>query len=295
MTRVVGQARFSELNARITARANAIKPLIVTHRGTGLGSIVENTTAAVVAAARQGADIVEIDIVRSSDGAYFIFHEGYEPMHFGFDQRLSELDAAQIRELRYRWVSFGDRSPKRVTELPDLFRDAPDVLFNVDHSSRYWPDLFEALDLHADPSRLLLKCPPEPARLEALAAHPVAYPVVPRVTDPSHVEQVLAYPDLNVVGFELIAEPGNPAFLDQGYLAELQSRNLLVFVNALSLLTEFGGYDDEVSVLGDPDEGWGKLMDFGVDIIQTDWPDLLHKYRAKRSLEGPERSVALGV
>lgn len=280
MARLVGRAEFSKLNARITASANAVTPLIVAHRGTGLGSIPENTTAAVVAAARQGADIVEIDVVRSTDGTYFVFHELYEPMHFGFERRLGELDAAQIRKLRYRSL-LGNR-PKGVTELAELLGNCPDVLLNLDHSWRYWPDLFEVLDAHADPTRILLKCPPAPEPLKALAGHHLAYPVIPRVTDPADVNNVLGYSELNVVGFELIAVPGNPAFLSRDYIAGLQAQELLVFVNALSLVTEFGGYDDEVSVLGDPDEGWGRLMDFGADIIQTDWPDLLHRYRATR-------------
>ena len=32
-----------------------------------------------------------------------------------------------------------------------------------------------------------------------------------------------------------------------------------------------GGHDDDASVLGHPEQGWGWLMDRGFDIIQTDW------------------------
>lgn len=32
-----------------------------------------------------------------------------------------------------------------------------------------------------------------------------------------------------------------------------------------------GGHDDNMSMLGDPDNGWGWLVDQGYDILQTDW------------------------
>ena len=46
--------------------------------------------------------------------------------------------------------------------------------------------------------------------------------------------------------------------------------------------TLYGGLNDDVSIIERPDKGWGKLMDKGIEIIQTDWPALLYDYRAKR-------------
>ena len=43
-----------------------------------------------------------------------------------------------------------------------------------------------------------------------------------------------------------------------------------------------GGHDDDTSVLGHPEQGWGWLMDRGFDIIQTDWARELSLYRASR-------------
>jgi hypothetical protein len=280
--RTIGLPRFASVNSLIAARATAVTPLIVAHRGTGLGSIPENTTGAVTVAVRQGADIVEVDTVRSTDGDFFVFHDGYEGMHFGISKPLTELSTEQIRQLRYRWVAVGSGQPS-VTPLAELLAEKSDVMLNVDRSWRYWPDIFTVLDAHTDPSRILLKCPPEDPYLRHLADHDVPYPLIPRVTEPQQVDEVLKYHDVNVVGFELIAPTADSPFLDAGYIAELHSMNLLVFVNALSFgpeLVQFGGYDDEISVLGDPADGWGRLIALGVDIIQTDWPDLLRGYRS---------------
>lgn len=282
--RTIGRPEHAAINARLASRAEAVSPLIVAHRGTGLGSIPENTSGAAIAAVRQGADIVEIDTIRSTDGEYFVFHDGYERMHFDLRRSILELDAAELRELRYHWFSLGV-GRRALTPLADLLRDCHDIVFNVDRSWRYWPDVFRVLDENADPGCIALKCPPEAQYLDALAAHDVPYPLIPRVTDAGQVSAVLDRDDLNVVGLELIAPDERSPFCDPAYLAELRSRGLLVFVNALSFgpeLVQFAGWDDETSVLGDPDAGWGRLIALGADIVQTDWPDLLRDYRDGR-------------
>jgi len=38
------------------------------------------------------------------------------------------------------------------------------------------------------------------------------------------------------------------------------------------------GHNDDISAAGKPDEGWGWLIDRGVDMIQTDWPGMLRQY-----------------
>jgi glycerophosphoryl diester phosphodiesterase len=74
-----GQPRFVEQNAQLNAAFEHARPLVAVHRGTGLGTIAENTQPAVEAALRQGAEMVEIDIVESTDGEFFLFHDGYDP------------------------------------------------------------------------------------------------------------------------------------------------------------------------------------------------------------------------
>lgn len=287
-----GPRPFAATNAALAERLRLRRPLMAVHRGTGLGSIPENTTGAVIAAQREGADIVEIDIVRSLDGEYFVFHEGYERAHFGTSTRLGERTAAEIRNLRYTWFSLPtgipelDRGRVPVTSLVELLDADPTGMLNIDHSWRYWPELFEVFDAHAHPGRILLKCPPEHEHLGALAAHAVPYPLFVRVTELEQIERSLRYDDLNIVGFELIAPTDSAPLASRAVVDDLHERGYLVFVNALSLgpaLTQFAGWDDETSVLGDPDEGWGRLIEHGADIVQTDWPGLFRDYRDGRA------------
>ena len=42
------------------------------------------------------------------------------------------------------------------------------------------------------------------------------------------------------------------------------------------------GHDDDCSIKEGFDRGWGVLIDKGIDVIQTDWPELLSRYRDSR-------------
>jgi len=37
--------------------------------------------------------------------------------------------------------------------------------------------------------------------------------------------------------------------------------------------------DDSKAILGDPEGNWEKMIDKGINVIQTDWPALLSRFR----------------
>ena len=80
---VIGDPAYQDINHRFLSAIRAKKPLVAVHRGQNSGSIVENTAKAVRAAVVSGADIVEIDVIESTDGDFFTFHNGYEGHYFG--------------------------------------------------------------------------------------------------------------------------------------------------------------------------------------------------------------------
>lgn len=277
-----GQPRFVEQNSQLNAAFERARPLVAVHRGTGLGTIAENTQPAVEAALRQGAEMVEIDVVESTDGEFFLFHDGYEPMHFGIQENIRTLDSATIRGLEYRWCSTASNGAYRVATLDEVLRHNPGALFNVDRSWWYWERLLPYLDNYDVLGRAVLKSPVDRDPLELLAAHPVKYAFAPMVRSHEDVLRVLEYKEINTVGMELLAEGPDHDFASPDYVDWLHSRGLFALLNAINLSNRvplFCGWDDETSVLGDPDSGWGRLVGLGADIIQTDWPGMLVPYR----------------
>lgn len=274
-----GQAQHQEINALLNAHLAARTPLIAVHRGTGLGNVQENTAEAVEAALRQGADMVEFDVIKSIDGEFFLLHDGYERHAFDREIDLRTMRAEEIRTLRYRWTHHS----ATVTELGDLLsRFRGDVLFNVDRSWWYWDELLPFVDRYDMAGQLILKSPVEEVWLEKLRRHPIKYPYIPIARSRTDVDTVLGERDINVVGVELLATGEDDELASPSLVPELHTAGLLCLLNALNLAGGaplFAGHDDHTSVFGDPDDGWGWLMAHGADIIQTDWPDLLLRYR----------------
>ncbi len=279
--RLLGHPDHAGTNALLASRLAVHSPLIAVHRGSGAGSIAENTAPAVTAALAQGADIVEIDVIASTDGDYFLFHNGYEAMHFGLDRDIRELSTAQMEQLEYSWQAESD-PPYGLARLDDVLQAFPGTILNVDRSWWYWDDLLDHLAGFGVTDQLLLKAPVEQEALELLADHPEPFPFLPIVKSPEEVEQVLAIGEINTVAMELLAQTPDDPFADPAYIQSLRARGIAVYLNALNLSNRvplFCGWDDEASVLSHPDEGWGRLIALGADIVQTDWPALLRDYR----------------
>ena len=65
----------------------------------------------------------------------------------------------------------------------------------------------------------------------------------------------------------------------------MHRQGLMVWSNAIvydyrSVLS--AGHNDDISIAGREDEGWGWLIDRGFDMIQTDWLMALRQYMAAR-------------
>lgn len=285
-----GKPRFATENSPLNEAFQRARPLVAVHRGTGLGTIAENTQRAVEAALRQGAEMVEIDVVESTDGEFFLFHDGYEPMHFGIQENMRTLDSAAIRALEYRWCSAAGSESYKVATLDEVFRQNPQALYNVDRSWWSWERLLPYMDNYDVVGRVVLKSPVEAKWLDVLAEHPVKYGFAPMVRSHAEVLETLEYTDINTVGMELLPDGPDHEFVSPDYIQWLHSQGLFALLNAINLNNRvplFCGWDDETSVLEDPDLGWGRLASLGADVIQTDWPGLLVPYRNDTLLAVP--------
>ena len=278
----LGDARHRSINDALARRLGTKRPLIAVHRGTGLGLVPENTVGAVRGAVLHGADIVEIDIARSSDGQFFVFHEGYELRHFGITARISQLTATDVHNLRYSWKGGArGRVEVAVTRLQDMLAVTPDVVLNIDRSWGYWPDVFPVLAEGAPADRLLIKCPRDADAIAQLAAYPVAFPTMLRVKSINDLDWALTVDQVNVVGIELIVPDRTSGLADPEIIPRIRDAGLLAWVNAITLGSgpEYLGWDDNVSVLEGADAGWSKLLSIGADVVQTDWPAPLRALR----------------
>lgn len=273
--------RFPRENSLLLDKLAGALPLIVVHRGASDASIAENTTKAFHVANLLGADIVETDIICSTDGDYFLFHDGMEDQHFGLKSDIKKLSTADLNQLTYQWHA--DPSQLRYGLEPlDSLSSFPDTIFNIDRSWNYWPEFLGTLaDLNMT-NQLLLKSHVGQDELKALSEAPTKFPYMPIVSSMAEVNAVAACRDINTVAFELLATTPDDEFGNAEAVEKVREMGYLVQLNALNLPNRndlYLGWDDETSLFTSPDAGWGRLIDQGADLVQTDWPSLLRDYR----------------
>lgn len=276
----LGRPEFDAENAWLTERLNSRGILIAAHRGVHSGVIIENTVEAALAAIASGADTVECDILRSADGEYFIFHDGYEQHWLGLEpgRNLGSLSAAEIKELTYLLHPLNNR-PRKVDTAVEFFTRLADKNLTIDRSERYWKDGFlDFLAEHRAAELTLIKCMVTEENLRLLGEQDKKFPVMPIVFSMEEIDQVLAAPGINCVGFEILCSDPEHEFATKEFFADMRERGLIVLVNCQTLedgRVLYLGWDDYASITQGPDAGWKKCGEIGATMIHTDFPWLV--------------------
>lgn len=280
--------RYAQINTPLSQKLTQKKCLIAAHRGSWGGNITQNTVGAYKAALQMGADIVETDVTATTDGVLYSFHDGNEQRVFGVEKSIRQMDSKEVEN--YHPINTCNELTaariNRLTEVLDFLSHGE--LLNIDRAWNIIPQLLEVLDRYPNAKyQVVIKAPLKAkAAYEYLNAHPVKYMFMPICYSFEDVEAALSYPDLNVVGCEIIAFDEQMELFSDESIQRIHDRNLFVWVNAVTLgdvgvRPLYAKLDDDVSVLEDPSLGWGKLFEKKIDVMQTDWPALLYQYRRK--------------
>lgn len=280
----------AETNGLINRLMEAHRPLVVSHGGVSTSTVPSNTTLAARAALLSGADIIKIDVSSSVDHVFFAFHDGFENELLGVDRNIQTMTAGEIGELSYHWKDRPLRRSRveRLNALLGEFRGRP-FLFALDRSWWRWPTLLRVLDGLGMAEQVLLKVPAwETQALEKLRQHRTKYPVLAICYTLDEVRALPIHDDeINLVGVELIAHDDDSPWFDASVMEQLRRDHLLTWVNSETLTTGiplFAGHDDEKAVAESPSAAWSRLLDLGVDAVQTELPWLLYHLRSRREL-----------
>jgi glycerophosphoryl diester phosphodiesterase len=262
------------------------KVIIAVHRGSSGGNIIENTIKSFEIALKYGGDMIEVDAAKSTDGEMYTVHQGQEERLFFSKNNVETLNSHEINLLDYRnGNSF--KVNQRVEKLEEIFKYFKgNTLINLDRGWDFWEDVFELLHKYDMFDQVILKSPVQETYLDELEKYDVPVMYIPIVKTKAELDQVLER-DINTVGAEIIIESESSDFHNKEYIKELKDKNLLVWLNAIRLndtTTLTLGYDDDTALLESEDLGWGKIVEMGADIIQTDWPLHLSCYLKKINL-----------
>ena len=285
-----GQSRFAENNEPLNQAFARRRVLICAHRGSWHGNVVQNTAIAYKAALMQGADIVETDTTASSDGVVFSLHDGGEERMFGWHHNALYMTASQIEGF-LPTNALGEPSTHRVQRLETVLEYlCHGELVNIDRTWQARGLVPSLLDRHPHMRRqAILKAPLKHRQvMDQLENHPVKYMFMPICYSIQDVDAALEYKNLNLVGVELIAQSEQDELFSGEAIAYIHSKGLFCWANALTLTDVFpqsalyGPLDDDRSIWEGPEAGWGKMMDKGIDVIQTDWPALVKACRREK-------------
>ncbi len=258
--------------------------LIAAHRGTCGGNIVQNTSLAYRNALLHGADMIEVDAARTTDGVFYAFHNGEEKIEFGIPEDIRTLSSEKV-DAMYALNCMGQptkQHAERLTEVLENFRGK--CFINIDRSWFYWKEIIALLKSMNMQDQILLKSGVEKELLAELAATGEGIMYMPIMKTMEEWELVKQY-DINVAAAELIFEDEESPFVQPSFMKELHERGIAPWVNAITLNDDIrlsGSFGDNRAIGEGFDESWGALMDMGFEILQTDWPALLKGYLQER-------------
>ncbi|AVM68983.1 glycerophosphodiester phosphodiesterase [Lachnospiraceae bacterium oral taxon 500] len=248
--------------------------LVAAHRGTSGGNIPANTIASFDIALRDGADILEMDLAKSSDGKLFIFHTGMEPAHLDRHIRFGEHSAAEIEKMRLCNVDLIETFLPVNTFAEILERYKGKCILNLDRCIGFVEDVMKEVRRHGMVEQILLKSDPSDESLRKIEAFASDVDYMPVYMEEDPATEKIEKMNIKFIGAELVFKTVDAPIARPEYIEKMHKKSKFLWGNSLvysSKVPLAAGYSDDLSLTENPDLGWGKLAEMGFDIIQTDW------------------------
>lgn len=259
---------------------------IVAHRGIWRHA-PENSLLAIQRAIEAGCEVVEIDVRRSADGGLFLLHDETLERMAGLDTAPENMSSQRLSALALHNRDGGPKNAitsEKLPRLADVFELTRGRIFlHLDVKEReVIPDVIACakamrvegeVDLWAS-----LKSEKDLAWIrETVAPHDVLFMPKTRLDVPGAATQLALLSDLSPNVCEIY-------FDDLQQLAALDGplrvNGMALWVNTLDSVA-CAGFTDTAALV-DPDAVWGRLIDAGISVIQTDEAATLKSYLAAR-------------
>ncbi|AYA99771.1 glycerophosphodiester phosphodiesterase family protein [Lachnoanaerobaculum umeaense] len=260
---------------------------VVAHRGAAGSNIPCNTIPAFDIALKGGASILEMDLFKSTDGKIFIFHTGKEPYQLNKNIDLTKLDSEEIKKLRLINVDFNP-TQWGINSFDDVLEHFKGrCILNLDRIGDCIPDVINVVERHNMKDQVLLKHAPIPSVLKIIEDVAPDYMFMPIYMEEDNVSEIIEKMNINYIGAELVFKTEESPVIQPEYIESMKKRGKTLWGNAVLYNYKIplsAGHTDDVSIIDDPDKGWGWLVDHGFDIIQTDWTYQCCKYLKDRGI-----------
>lgn len=276
--------------ARIVAQIHnprSRQVLVASHRG-DWRNYPENSIPAIESAIRMGVDIVEIDTRMTADSVLVIMHDATIDRTTDGKGKVSELSAEYITSRKLR-AGQGVATQWTVPTLEDVLKVCRGrIVINIDKGYDYYDQAMELLRRYNMVEQVLIKGKKSPDTVAAkFASHESNMMYMPIIDINNERGRTLF--EQYVAGQAQLAYEvcwSTPAPEVEACMKRVIDSGSKLWINSLwdSLCggTEAGLSDD--SALLDIDKAYGRLIEMGATMIQTDRPQMLIEYLRSKGL-----------
>jgi len=260
--------------------------IVAAHRG-DWRNYPENSLAAIESAIRMGVDIVEIDLKLTKDSVLVLSH----------DPSCNRMTTGRgdIRTMTYDSLASFNLKTAHGIGIPGTrittFREALEackgrVVINVDQGFQYYNLVVALTDSLGMTGQILIKGrkPREVVEEEMRGGEMMYMPVID-CQNPGGAALFRQYQAWHeATGEAPLAYEVCFSELDSAAVAccrDAVKQGAKLWVNTL-WASLCGGLNDDAAYDGNPDEIYGKVLDLGVSMIQTDRPEFLIRWLEKR-------------
>lgn len=273
--------RIATLRAQIADPDGPV--LVIAHRACWADA-PENSLPAIAACHRLGVAMVELDVRRTRDGHLVLMHDATVDRTTNGSGAVADMTLAEVRALRLRAGAGGpaaaltELSPPTLEEAMEAARGG--LLVNIDAKADVFDQTEAVLKRLGLTDHVLMKtgaAPRDGQAFPSLLKTALFMPIIDERQGP--VAQAGAvFEPLSPVAVEVL-------FRDEAYFRDnaraLRAAGRRAWVNTLSLHHSAGHIDANAVIA--PADHWGRLIDLGASMIQTDAPEALTAYLAVRA------------
>ena len=262
------------------------KVLVACHRG-DWRNYPENSIPAIESVIRMGVDIMEFDLKLTKDSVLVLCHDHTIDRTTSGKGRVRDITYDSIRRCKLRRAHNVVTDSLRMPTLREALKACKDrIVVNIDQGYEYYDLVLAVTEELGVTEQILIKGKRAPEIVAAkFAEHPrnMMYMPIIDILKPKGQALFAEYREKGIVPLAYEICWDRPAPEVEACMRKVVAGGSKLWVNSLwpSLC---GGLCDDAAFEGDPAAVYGKLVDMGATMIQTDRPELLISYLRSRGL-----------
>lgn len=263
------------------------KYVIVTcHRG-DWRNFPENSAMAIESIIKMGADIMELDLKMTKDSVLVLSHDHTIDRCMTGTGRIDSYTYDELMKFNLKRAHGVKSDTTHILTLEQALSICKDrICVNVDQGYEFYDQVLEITERLGVTDQILIK---GKRPVDVVAAHEAKYPhnmmymPIVGVQTESGIELYNSYMEKNVVPLAYEVCWGTEDGTFERVCKEIIAQGSKVWVNTIwaSLCGGDGNDDDAAFISGDPASVYGRYLENGVSMIQTDRPELLIGYLEK--------------